>query len=116
MIRAGNSRTPANTPSPGPIPASDPSPVSIRRKPSNSFSASASVFPRMLAVIREAAAREMAQPVPWKPTSRITPSATSRSKAIRSPHRGLFPSALRLAAGRVRKFRGLRLWSRITSW
>ena len=58
----------------------------------------------------------MAQPSPSKLMFVIDPSSTSRYTVTWSPHRGLVPSACRLALGRRAKLRGLRWWSRITSW
>ena len=71
--------------------------------------------PLTLSVISDADAFEIAQPDPWKLTSAITPCRRRRYTVRRSPHSGLNPSALR-PPSITRKFRGRRLWSRITSW
>src|ERR1700753_1523043 len=82
---------------------------------SNSPSASARVLPFTASVISEAEAVEIAHPCPSNRTSSIlSPASLSRS-VNRSPHRGFTPSALASAASSGPKFRGRRLWSRITS-
>ena len=64
----------------------------------------------------EADAVEIAQPSPLNAMSSITPSRKVMDTSTWSPQRGLWPCAVRLqSAGRRPKFRGLRLWSRITS-
>ena len=47
-------------------------------------------------------AREIAQPAPWKDASSITPSRTLSHTVIRSPQRGLLPSARPLASSITR--------------
>ena len=75
MTRVGYSRTPANTAS---LPivsdsVTTASPVTSRRKRSNSARASLSVLPFTASVISDAEAFEMAQPDPRKLTSLMTP-------------------------------------------
>src|SRR5215831_10842611 len=119
LIRIGNSRTPSKTASrPGRAEASAAgrSSVSIALNCSMAAAASPTVFPLSAAVIIEAEALEMAQPDPWKPMSRSVSPSTSSSTEMRSPQSGLWPSAAAVGAPSRRKFRGLRLWSRMTSW
>src|SRR5215468_7776675 len=119
FTRIGYSRTPDSTVSLSSSPAAAPwqalLPVISPWKRSNSARASSSVLPLMISVISEAEAMEMAQPRPWKPTSATLPSSMVRNTATLSPHRGLSPLASWLACSGRRKFRGWRLWSRMTS-
>src|SRR3954465_14766001 len=72
-------------------------PVTRRWNFLNRTSASSRVFPAMAVVMRDAEAREIAQPAPSKETSWIV-SQTIKSQTVRrSPQRGLLPSAGRLA-------------------
>src|SRR6476620_7123340 len=64
----------------------------------------------------EAEAREIAHPVPSNVTCLMRSPSRSRNTVSRSPHRGLNPSHTRSASSSRRKFRGVRLWSRMTSW
>ena len=63
----------------------------------------------------EAEAFEIAQPDPSNRKSVTTPSTILTAIASRSPQRGLWPAARPSASSSDPKFRGLRLWSRITS-
>ena len=85
-------------------------------KRSNSASTSATVLPFKASVISDADAREMAHPVPSKVTSVMRSPSISRNSVRRSPQSGLKPSHVRSAHSSLRKFRGRRLWSRMTSW
>src|SRR5882672_3022927 len=119
FTRIGYSRTPDKTVSLSSSPAAAPwqalLPVISSWKLSNSARASASLLPLTISVMSEAEAMEMAQPRPWKPTSATLPSSMVRNTATLSPHKGLSPLASRLAWSGRRKFRGWRLWSRMTS-
>jgi len=74
-------------------------PVTRAWKLAKRASASASDFPFSASVIIDADALETAQPAPSKPMSRIVSRSISRSNVMWSPHRGLNPSAVRLARG-----------------
>ena len=59
---------------------------------------------------------EIAHPSPLNEMSSIPPPRKVMDTSTWSPHSGLWPWAVRLhSAGRRPKFRGLRLWSRMTS-
>src|SRR4051794_14221370 len=99
LTRTGYADTPLNAIS---FPRSSASaggnePVTRRWNLWNRASASLRVFPEIAVVIKEAEAREMAHPAPSNETSWIV-SPSIRSQTVRrSPQRGLFPSARRLA-------------------
>jgi hypothetical protein len=61
------------------------------------------------AVIIEADALQIAHDSPWKLMAFTASSATSSITLMWSPHRGLCPSALCVAAGSSPQFRGFRL-------
>ena len=66
--------------------------------------------------IKDADAVDIAQPEPSNLISEILPLSTFAHKVSRSPHSGFRPSASCVTAAGVRKFRGVLLWSRMTSW
>src|SRR3989338_5868390 len=70
----------------------------------------------MAAVMSDALALEMAQPLPWNDTSLIWSPSTLSQMVSWSPHSGFFPSACALASSITRKLRGRRLWSRMMLW
>src|SRR5580658_2309968 len=66
--------------------------------------------------MRDALAWDMAHPEPSKEISAILSPSRRRNTSHWSPHEGLSPWADRLAVGIRPRFRGLRLWSRMTFW
>src|SRR5690606_33454129 len=115
FTRDGNSRTPDRTSS---LPRSQSgwASVSMAWILRNSASTCSTGWPRTASVINEADAVEMAQPWPMKLTSWTMPSLTRAYTVSWSPHNGLCPSARCDASSIAWKLRGLRLWSKMTSW
>ena len=91
-------------------------PVTSFWNSSASAMASARVFPLTAAVISEAEAFEMAQPVALEAHVLDVSPSTSTQTVRWSPQSGLCPSAWRAGGGSSRKFLGVLLWSRMTLW
>src|SRR2546425_587562 len=111
FTRTGNSQTPDRTAS-LPREASTGSPgraVTILWNLSKRRWASAFDLPFTASVISDADAFEIAHPWPTKEMSSIVPSSRRRYTVTRSPHSGLWPTAVALASAISRKLRGLLL-------
>src|SRR3989454_2031864 len=111
FTRTGNSQTPERTASlPREVSTGSPGrAVTILWNRSKSRWASAFDLPFTASVISDADAFEIAHPWPTKEMSSIVPSSRRRYTVTRSPHSGLWPTAVALASAISRKLRGLLL-------